>query len=37
MVMARRIGIGYQDFGKLLASGCFYVDKTDFSKKCCIC
>ncbi len=33
MVMARRIGIGYQDFGKLLASGCFYVDKTAFIRE----
>ena len=28
--MARVIGIRYQDFAELIASGCFYVDKTDF-------
>ena len=26
--MARTIGIGHQDFGQLIRSGCFYIDKT---------
>lgn len=28
--MARTIGIGIQDFEKIIENGCFYVDKTDF-------
>lgn len=31
--MARVIGIGHQDFSELIASGCFYVDKTDFIRE----
>ncbi len=31
--MARVIGIGHQDFAELIASGCFYVDKTDFIRE----
>ncbi len=31
--MARIIGIGYQDFTQLIASGCFYVDKTEFIRE----
>lgn len=33
IVMARVIGIGYQDFSELIASGCFYVDKTRFIRE----
>ena len=28
--MARTVGIGIQDFGKLIEHGCFYIDKTEF-------
>ena len=28
MIMARTVGIGHQDFTELIASGCFYIDKT---------
>ncbi len=31
--MARTIGIGHQDFGQLIRSGCFYIDKTLFIKE----
>ena len=31
--MARTIGIGHQDFAELIASGCFYVDKTEFIRE----
>ncbi|MBQ8231397.1 MAG: AAA family ATPase [Lachnospiraceae bacterium] len=31
--MARTIGIGIQDFGKMIVSNCFYVDKTAFIKE----
>ena len=31
--MARTVGIGHQDFGQLIRSGCFYVDKTQFIKE----
>lgn len=31
--MTRIIGIGHQDFTKLIASGCFYVDKTEFIRE----
>ena len=31
--MARIIGIGHQDFTDLIASGCFYVDKTEFIRE----
>ncbi|NBH35914.1 hypothetical protein D3Z58_20820 [Clostridiaceae bacterium] len=31
--MARIIGIGHQDFAELIASGCFYVDKTEFIRE----
>lgn len=31
--MARIIGIGHQDFSELIASGCFYVDKTEFIRE----
>ena len=31
--MARIVGIGHQDFSELIASGCFYVDKTDFIRE----
>lgn len=31
--MARMIGIGHQDFTELIASGCFYVDKTAFIRE----
>lgn len=31
--MARIIGIGHQDFTQLIASGCFYVDKTEFIRE----
>ena len=32
-MMARIIGIGHQDFIELIASGCFYVDKTEFIRE----
>ena len=28
--MARTVGIGIQDFEKMITNECFYVDKTDF-------
>ncbi len=28
--MARTVGIGIQDFGKIIEHGCFYIDKTEF-------
>lgn len=31
--MARTIGIGIQDFGKIIENNCFYVDKTYFMKE----
>ena len=31
--MARTVGIGHQDFGQLIRSGCFYIDKTLFIKE----
>jgi hypothetical protein len=31
--VARKIGIGFQDFERLIESGCFYVDKTDFIRE----
>lgn len=31
--MTRIIGIGHQDFTELIASGCFYVDKTEFIRE----
>ena len=31
--MARTIGIGIQDFGKIIKNNCFYVDKTDFIRE----
>lgn len=31
--MAGAIGIGIQDFGKLIENQCFYVDKTDFIRE----
>ena len=31
--MARTIGIGIQDFAKMIESNCFYVDKTSFIKE----
>ena len=31
--MARTVGIGYQDFGKIIENGCFYIDKTSFIKE----
>ena len=31
--MARTVGIGHQDFGQLIRSGCFYIDKTQFIKE----
>lgn len=30
--MARTVGIGIQDFEKVIERGCFYVDKTSFIK-----
>lgn len=32
-MVARVIGIGYQDFSELIASGCFYMDKTGFIRE----
>lgn len=31
--MARTVGIGIQDFGKIIERDCFYVDKTNFIKE----
>ncbi len=31
--MARTVGIGIQDFGKIIRNNCFYVDKTAFIKE----
>lgn len=31
--MARTVGIGIQDFGKVITNDCFYVDKTDFIRE----
>ena len=31
--MARTIGIGIQNFGKIITNNCFYVDKTDFIRE----
>ena len=31
--MARNIGIGIQDFDKIVKDNCFYIDKTDFIKE----
>lgn len=31
--MARRIGIGHQDFGELITNDNFYIDKTNFIKE----
>ena len=31
--MARTVGIGIQDFGKIMENNCFYVDKTAFIKE----
>ena len=31
--MARKVGIGIQDFEKIITQDCFYVDKTIFIKK----
>lgn len=31
--MARTVGIGIQDFGKIIENQCFYVDKTQFIKE----
>lgn len=31
--MARTVGIGIQDFGKVIQNNCFYVDKTSFIKE----
>lgn len=31
--MARTVGIGIQDFGKVIENNCFYVDKTGFIKE----
>jgi len=31
--MAETVGIGIQDFGKLIGNHCFYVDKTNFIKE----
>lgn len=33
--MTRTVGIGIQDFEKLIISNSFYVDKTSFSKQWC--
>ena len=32
--MARTIGIGIQDFSKIIENDCFQVDKTYFIKEC---
>lgn len=31
--MARTVGIGIQDFGKMITNDCYYVDKTDFIRE----
>ncbi|WP_291766080.1 AAA family ATPase, partial [Blautia sp.] len=31
--MARTVGIGVQDFAKLIEQNCFYIDKTSFIKE----
>lgn len=31
--MARTVGIGIQDFEKIITNDCFYVDKTRFIKE----
>lgn len=31
--MARTVGIGIQDFSKMIKNNCFYIDKTDFIKE----
>lgn len=31
--MARTVGIGVQDFGKIIENNCFYIDKTSFIKE----
>ncbi len=31
--MARTVGIGIQDFAKIITNKCFYVDKTDFIRE----
>ena len=31
--MARTVAIGLQDFGKVITSGCLYIDKTSFIKE----
>ncbi len=31
--MARTVGIGHQEFGQLIQSNCFYIDKTGFIKE----
>jgi len=31
--MARTIGIGLQDFQKMITNNCFYIDKTDFIRE----
>ena len=31
--MARTIGIGLQNFEKIIRNNCFYVDKTDFIRE----
>jgi len=33
LCMARTVGIGIQDFGKIIERNCFYVDKTPFLKE----
>lgn len=33
MLTARTVGIGIQDFGKIIEKNCFYVDKTDFIRE----
>ena len=31
--MAKTVGIGIQEFGKIIEKNCFYVDKTSFIKE----
>ena len=31
--MKKNVAIGIQDFEKLITSGCFYIDKTDFIRE----
>jgi len=31
--MARTVGIGIQEFGKIIQNNCFYIDKTDFIRE----